>query len=399
VNVCAKGAIVLVEDSEGFLYPQIDESSCVDCSACVKACPAIKEIPSFSAQFHMAWHKDDDVLKKSSSGGAFTALAEYVLKRGGVVYGAAKDSETWEVCHVMADNAESLDKLRLSKYYQSNTKRVYQEIRAFLEEGRFVLFSGTACQVAGLCSALEHWHVDSDVMRGSGPKRRLITVDVLCHGVTSKKVVMSYIRAKEKRYKKKISDFQFRVKTKDVGWIQGGGTRMLLEFSDGTNKVEDKSRDTFFVGFNKYLFLRESCYRCKYCGTERVSDFTIADFWGINPERITPKQMRLGVSIVCANTDFAKGMLPELSESLHIESIDPNDAIPHNLAFTRPGARPKVRDTIFGKLEIHDFDSVIKHICWKHYLKMDVKDAIIKCVGEKRYHKMVGFAKRLLRRK
>jgi len=222
VNVCAKGAIVLVEDSEGFLYPQIDESSCVDCSACVKACPAIKEIPSFSAQFHMAWHKDDDVLKKSSSGGAFTALAEYVLKRGGVVYGAAKDSETWEVCHVMADNAESLDRLRLSKYYQSNTKRVYQEIRAFLEEGRFVLFSGTACQVAGLCSALEHWHVDSDVMRGCGPKRRLITVDVLCHGVTSKKAVMSYIRAKEKRCKKKISDFQFRVKTKDVGWIQGG---------------------------------------------------------------------------------------------------------------------------------------------------------------------------------
>lgn len=171
---------------------------------------------------------------------------------------------------------------------------------------------------------------------------------------------------------------------------------MKIEFSDGTYKVEDKARDTFFVGFNNYLFLRESCYRCKYCGTDRVSDFTLADFWGIDPSKVTPNQMRLGVSIMCANTDWAKKVLPELSKSLYMEEIDPKEAIPYNLAFTRPGDRPKIRDSIFGKLNRHNFDSVIKRACWKYYLKIDVKQSIKKCFGEARYKKTVSRIKGML---
>lgn len=158
-NVCSKSAISMREDSEGFLYPYIDESSCVNCGLCQKVCPANKDTPVSAATFYMAWHKNDEVLQKSSSGGVFTALADYVLARNGVVFGAVKNPDTQEVCHIMINNVQDLDKLRLSKYYQSDTKNVYQQIRGLLMQDRFVLFSGTACQVAGLYSALDKWRL------------------------------------------------------------------------------------------------------------------------------------------------------------------------------------------------------------------------------------------------
>jgi len=171
---------------------------------------------------------------------------------------------------------------------------------------------------------------------------------------------------------------------------------MKLEFSDGSYRVEDKAKDTFFVGFNNYLFLRESCYQCKYCGTDRISDFTVADFWGINPNKVTPKQMQLGVSVMCANSGKARGMLPELSETLYMEEINPEEAIPYNLAFTRPGDRPKIRDSIFNRFENRNFDSVVKHACWKYYLKLDIRQALIRCIGEARYIKMATRIKGML---
>lgn len=397
LNICNMNAITMKEDSEGFLYPFIDESSCVKCGACQRVCPVNKETPSSHALFYMAWNKDEEILKKSSSGGVFTALAYYVLKRNGVVFGAAKDPDTWEVYHVMTDSMQELDKLRLSKYYQSDTRKVFLQIKELLMQNRYVLFCGTACQVAGLYSVLAQWKVPAEIFRGDS--KRLITTDVLCHGCASRKVVACYIKAKEKQYKKKIVNYHFRVKTKKVGWKSGGGTRMKLEFSDGSHKIEDKTKDTFFVGFNHYLFLRESCYQCKYCGSDRVSDFTLADFWGINPQKVSPKQLKLGVSVMCANSDKAREMLPELSETLYIEKIDPSEAIPYNLAFTKPGNRPKIRDSIFSRLKNHNFDSVIKCACWKYYLKMDIRQILIRGIGEARYRKLVGRVKGLLGRR
>ena len=224
VNICGKSAITMQKDYEGFLYPYIDESSCVNCGLCQKVCPANKDMPVSAATFYMAWHKNDEVLEKSSSGGVFTALADYVLTRNGVVFGAVKNPDTQEVCHIMINDAKDLDKLRLSKYYQSDTKKVYQQVKEILLQNRFVLFSGTACQVAGLYSALDQWKINPEIIKGEA-SRRLITADVLCHGCTSKKVVSCYIKAKEKQYKKKIIDYHFRVKTKDVGWQSGGGVQ------------------------------------------------------------------------------------------------------------------------------------------------------------------------------
>lgn len=166
VNICGRSAVTLQEDKEGFLYPSIDSTLCVNCGLCQKACPVNRELPVSPSTFYMAWHRDASVLQKSSSGGVFTALAEYVLSRNGVVFGAAKDTETQEVCHIMIDSVNELDKLRLSKYYQSDTKKVYQQVKEMLMKNRYVLFSGTACQVAGLYSALDRWHVNPGIIRG-----------------------------------------------------------------------------------------------------------------------------------------------------------------------------------------------------------------------------------------
>ena len=212
VQICPKQCITMRPDSEGFRYPFVDEQQCVNCKKCVDVCPVSHAPTIHAATFYMAWHKDKDVLLHSSSGGVFTALATIVLRRGGVVFGAALDEATREVYHTMAENEEELDKLRMSKYYQSDTRDVYQIVRTKLQEGRQVLFSGTACQVAALYCFL------GDKVEWPN----LLTVDVLCHGVSSKKVVDAYISSKEKRYKKRIRSIRFRVKGSDVEWQSGG---------------------------------------------------------------------------------------------------------------------------------------------------------------------------------
>lgn len=211
VNVCGKSAIFMEKDAEGFIYPEIDLDKCVSCGLCVKVCPSNGRLETFPSKFYMGWHKDDEVLWNSSSGGAFTALCEYAFKRNGVVFGATKDSETWEVRHVMARSLEEITEMRGSKYYQSNTGMVYRQIKNLLKNNVFVLFSGTACQVAALRSVV-----------GERMTENLLTVDVLCHGCTSGKAVKCYIKDQEKKYKRRIIDFKFR--TKDIPWQAGGDT-------------------------------------------------------------------------------------------------------------------------------------------------------------------------------
>lgn len=208
---CPMHCISMQEFKDGFLYPIIDSERCIHCNKCRSVCPINKEKSvNDEAEFFMGWHKDINVLTKSSSGGAFTAIASLVLEQGGIVYGAYFEEDTFSVKHISIENINDLDKLRLSKYYQSQIEEVYIEIKAILQTGREVLFSGTACQIAGLYSYL------------GGDYRNLITVDVLCHGVTNKKVVNAYIRSKEKRYKKTVKTFRFRLKPNDSDWLRRG---------------------------------------------------------------------------------------------------------------------------------------------------------------------------------
>lgn len=385
VQSCPHRCITMKENKDGFSYPYIDEEKCLHCLKCVSVCHNNREFSKHKSTFYMGWHKDIEVLKKSSSGGAFTVIADIVLGLNGVVFGASIDKSSREVKHIAIENRTELDKVRLSKYYQGSMNQCYIKAKELLKT-RWVLFSGTACQIAGLYAFLEK---DYD---------NLITVDVLCHGVASHKVLDEYIASKEKKYKKKIIDFKFRLKPNDSDWINGGGTRVKLYFDNGTSSIENKELDTYFVGFNSYLFLRESCYKCKYTGTERIADFTLADYWGVPLEEITDQERKYGVSLILANSNKAKGLINSLQNDMVIKEIESQNAITHNQALEKPGTNNPHRTDFFQKLGKTDFDKMVYKYNWKYYNKLFIKYNIVKVIGEYQYHNVMKFIKKVLRK-
>lgn len=175
-NACPKHCISMVEDEEGFRYPQVDKDTCIDCHLCEKVCPVINakaDVVKIQKAF-LLQHKDEKVLQESASGGAFTAIASYVLKRGGVVFGAAYDKD-FQVTHQYVETYEDLKIFRNSKYVQSLMDNAYLQAKEFLKQGRMVCFSGTPCQLEGLLNYLRK------------PYENLVTVDVMCHSITSPK--------------------------------------------------------------------------------------------------------------------------------------------------------------------------------------------------------------------
>lgn len=380
-NICPAQCIMMIENSEGFLYPSINHNKCLDCGLCLKKCPAINDIDTTESEFYMAWHNDSDIIRASSSGGVFTALAHYVLRHHGVIYGAVMDTETRDVYHTVASDEDQLQPMRSSKYYQSNIKDVYKQVKENLNNHEYVLFTGTACQIAGLYAFL-----------GNCDTGRLITADVLCHGVASKSVVDEYIKSKEKQFKKKVKTIAFRVKDMKVGWYGGGGTRMRIEFTDGTIFVSEKGYDTFFVGFNRNDFLRESCYSCKYCGIERIADFTMADFWGCNFDELPPEQKSLGVSLMLCNSSKSKMILGELKEEMTIRKINPEQALPYNRALREPQYRPSQRDKFFISMKKRGFDRTVKiyhpERFIRHGIKLTLRRVLPRAIAKKIIHFM-----------
>lgn len=361
-TVCPVQCITMTPNKDGFCYPVIDKSKCIQCKRCIKTCPNNAVLKKGNASFFMGWHKNKDILLNSSSGGAFTAIADLVLKQNGVVYGACFMEESFTVEHIEIENADDLGKLRLSKYFQGRTNECYKKAEiALKEKGRQVLFTGTGCQIAGLYKYLGKEYAN------------LLTVDILCHGVASKKVIDAYISSKEKKYKKKVKSFRFRLKPPDSYWMHGGGTRMRLDFADGSKIIEEVGSDTFFIGFNTFLFLRESCYTCKYTGTERIADITLADFWGIDLNSLPDEQRKNGVSLIIANSEKGKALVKELNKDMIIHPADPERAVPANQALSKPGTANENRTEFFKMLDSYDFDTLVQKFNRTLYLKLKIR--------------------------
>ena len=282
---CPTSAITLKPDAEGFLYPKIDELKCVECQKCMTVCPikANRERLSIKNTIIALKHVDKRVILNSSSGGAFTALSDYVIKKGGVVYGVVFDKE-FRAVHVRADNAELRDRMRSSKYLQSDLGEIFKSVKEDIDKGMLVLFTGTPCQVSGIRKYLNKDY------------ENFYTVDVICHGVPSPLMFSEHIKHIEKKRKVKVVNYNCRSKIK--GWHKHIEQAIFIngKTEAGTPLLQEH-KTLFYKGY----VLRPSCYECKFTNFDRPSDITIGDFWGIDKE-LPDWDDNLGTSILLLNS-------------------------------------------------------------------------------------------------
>lgn len=315
IDSCNHNAINSYIGKDGHYYVKLDQESCVGCLLCEKTCPIVNKIDynnSEFSHFYAAWNRNNEERSKSASGGAFSAMAHYVLERGGVVVG----SEIENICdvnHIVVSDLNDLQRLQGSKYTQSNTKGIYNKTYEQLREGKFVLFSGTGCQVAGLLSYLNN-------KKYTG---KLITVDLICGGVSSKLLLQKFVENEPYKIKRILS---FR--TKEHGWKPNGFVyNMKVEDSDGVIHDYTGKRNLVTTGFSTELTNRYSCYDCKFVGCNRISDFTIGDLWG---DKIYPQEHYMGLSLLIAHNDKAMSLLEEMKVYLSFAHCDEIQAKKHN---------------------------------------------------------------------
>ena len=312
---CPVGCISMTADEEGFLYPVVDAARCVDCGLCNRVCPILNcgKVPE-NMKVYAAVCNDEEVRRTSSSGGVFSLLAEQVLAEGGAVFGAAFD-ENFAVHHVMIERREDLHLVKGSKYLQSRIENTYAEAEKILKSGRFVLFSGTGCQIAGLKNFLKKEY------------NSLYTIDVFCHGVPSPTVWKKYLDAKKEAYQSEINHVNFRYKV--PSWR---GYSVKVSFDNGKESCVSHGDDDYIKLFLSEICLRPSCYDCKFRESRSGADLTIGDAWGV--ENWMPHMDdNKGTSVVVVNTEKGQKLWDAIQGQLRSEEGDSKVILSNNPVF------------------------------------------------------------------
>lgn len=355
VQRCPKRCISWTQREFGFRYPQIDKDACVNCGQCEKVCPIDKALEvSAEQKAYAAVHKDDEVLAKSTSGGAFTAIADAVFAQGGIVYGAAM-LDGMQVKHIRTSGKDDFEGLRSSKYLQSDTGTTYQMVEQDLKQGKTVLYSGTPCQIDGLKNFLGKDY------------ENLYTVDIVCHGVGSQAYFDKYMDYARERYGK-IKALRFRSK-EYAGWSCGGGG-VVVDSSDCLKKIPYRDFDNYYYSyFLSGDIYRKSCYSCKYANTNRVGDFTLGDYWGVEALNL-PLQTENGCSLLLVNNRHAMQLLDEI-ESLDRVETTVEQAAHCNKQLNAPSKLMDSRQNRIG-----EYESMSGQQIQKEYLKNHRKTVV-----------------------
>jgi len=343
VQVCPKHCINFEEDAEGFCYPKVDTSLCVECGICEKVCPLLTPYESRKPQQVLAAiNPDEKTREESSSGGIFTMLAENVIREGGVVFGVRFD-EQWQAVFDHTETIKGIAAFRGSKYLQARVGNAFVEAKNYLKNGRKVLFSGTPCQTAALRHFLHHDY------------ENLTCVDFICHGVPSPKVWRLYLDEVTQNAVHAIRDVKFRKKRQ--GWKRFNFD-MTYDAEERHYNISSWHRENHYMRiFLDNVILRPSCYTCKAKGGRSHSDLTIADFWGIhklNPEMDDD----LGTSLVLIYTEKGASIFDACQ--LNTWQAQYGDILQHNPAVEFSAKEHSKRSYFFGRLD--STESVIKLI-------------------------------------
>ena len=334
----------MAADEEGFLHPVIDPARCVHCGKCRRVCPQLNPQPRPQAvkTAFACWHKDEAIRNKSSSGGAFTAIAEEILSRGGIVYGAEFDTPL-KVRHAGCESSAGLSRFRRSKYLQSEMGHVFVEVRDMLSKGRCVLFSGTPCQVDGLYSYLGNRHEGC-----------LYTVDFACHGVNSPKVFSDYVAWLGEKRGSPVRCLEFR--NKDQGWHQH---EVVITFEDGSDLRQRPYGNPYFNGFLRHLFLRPSCSQCPYASLAHPADITLADYWGYKGYSEIDRDDNKGVSAAIVNTSNGLGLFADAAKSMEVFYRQPEDIASKNAALRLPSQASCDREAFWRDYSVFSFSDAL----------------------------------------
>ncbi len=345
VQACPKQCIVIQPDTEGFLYPKVDTSICVNCNICDTVCPVIHPFKSMAGipDSYVSRSYDENLRSNSSSGGLFTMLASIIIEEGGVVFGAAFDNR-WNVIHGWTDTITGLKKFQGSKYVQSRIGNSYYVAKKFLKEGRLVLFSGTPCQIAGLKHYLKKEYVN------------LISLDIVCHSIPSPLVWRMYLESVENRTFSKIKNITFRSKIN--GWREYG---IRIESESKVLVEGSKSQNLYMKGFLNDLYTRPSCSDCPARNYNSGSDIMLADSWGLDIYHPGWDDNK-GMSLVLIKTEKGNNIIGKIKKNLFIEAIPYNEVEDEGLhAPIRLSSKPHVlRRFFFRELAKGNVEALIE---------------------------------------
>jgi acetyltransferase-like isoleucine patch superfamily enzyme/coenzyme F420-reducing hydrogenase beta subunit len=366
--VCARHkAITMTEDSEGFLYPVIDSAKCINCKLCEKYCPMtleneVKTDTNFDAEIYGVWAKDNMIAKESATSGICTIISEYIIEQNGIVFGVQLNEDKQCAEHIVITDKRDLPLIKGSKYIQSDTGNRFKETETYLKESRLVSFIGTPCQIAGLKSYLKRDY------------ENLITIDLICHGVFSKKIYQKELSYLKKIWGEEISNLKFRSK-KVYPWTMGGIVNFDVKKNGKTKHVEIPAK--FSPMYHAFAYsedganytLRPACYNCKFRVMDRVSDIMVGDFWGMqkyHSKYNTVERRKYGVSLVSVNTIKGKDIFCKINDRIEFFLTDREKAAQQPALLGGKRSIPLKRELIYENLDKMDYGTLSKNIIFPH---------------------------------
>ena len=352
VQICPRHCIEMVRDTEGFLYPKLRKEECTGCLKCESVCPwhgnTSERLPLCD---YGIINENEEIREQSSSGGVFYVLAKKIIENDGVVFGACFDENNM-VRHDLSEDLEGILKFLGSKYVQSEIGSVYSQVKEYLLNGRYVLFSGTPCQVLGLKNYLKKDY------------EKLLTIDCICHGVPSPLVWEKYLS--------EIVDTSKKIKVvfrdKSEGWY---GYHVCIRSVDGGILYKQKwTSDPYMQLFVSDYSLRPSCYNCPAKVGKSGSDITLGDFWGVD-KTLPDMYDNKGTSLVLANTQKGKLFIQGI-EGLKSKVVPHESSIIYNPAWSNKAQKPSERDYFFRLIQ--------KKNIWSLYVRFLHPEMLVKNV-------------------